>query len=191
MTTGAAVVVMHSLLTRADVQSAFDEISEKFRVGGIDLCFGEHESGRLQAIFQAQSRSAYAAPEELHGTVAAHDGRGASVNRLLRGAFVPLLVIVLAVWLASTLLMSKPNHAAPGIQTYSQLQQAVKKGQPKFKEVVFNPGKRSITATESDGKTTVSVHYPSDQSAFAFEKLLDEHSVTYDSKGTGGSHGGR
>ena len=70
------------------------------------------------------------------------------MNRLLRGAFIPLLVIVLAVWLASTLLMSKPNHAAPGIQTYSQLQKAVEKGQPKFKEVVFNPGKRSITATE-------------------------------------------
>jgi len=67
---GAAVVVMHPLLTRADVQSAFDEISEKFRVGGIDLCFAEHESGRLQAIFQAQSRSAYPAPGELHGTVA-------------------------------------------------------------------------------------------------------------------------
>ena len=108
------------------------------------------------------------------------------MNRLLRGAFIPLLVVVLAVWLASTLLMSKPNHAAPGIQTYSQLQQAIRKGQPKFKEVVFNPGKRSITATEVDGKTTVSVHYPSDQSAFAFEKLLDEHSVTYDSKGVGG-----
>ncbi len=67
---GAAVVVMHPLLTRADVQSAFDEVSEKFRVSGIDLCFGEHESGRLQAIFQAQSRSAFPAPEELHGTVA-------------------------------------------------------------------------------------------------------------------------
>ena len=67
---GAAVVDMHPPLTRADVQSAFDEISEKFCVSGIDLCFGEHESGRLQAIFQAHSRSAYPVPEELHGTVA-------------------------------------------------------------------------------------------------------------------------
>lgn len=67
---GAAVVVMHSPLTRADVRSAFDEVSEKFRVGGIDLCFEEHESGRLQAIFQAHSRSAYPVPEEPHGAVA-------------------------------------------------------------------------------------------------------------------------
>ena len=65
---GAAVVVMHPLLTRADVQSAFDEVSEKFRVGGIDLCFAEHESGRLQAIFQAHSRPRTGFPRKLHGS---------------------------------------------------------------------------------------------------------------------------
>ena len=54
---GTAVVVMHPPLTRADVRSAFDEVSEKFRVGGIDLCFEEHESGPRRAIFRAHSRS--------------------------------------------------------------------------------------------------------------------------------------
>ena len=39
-------------LTRADVRSAFDEIGEKFHVGGIDLRFAEQEDGHLQAIFQ-------------------------------------------------------------------------------------------------------------------------------------------
>ena len=73
------------------------------------------------------------------------------MSRLFRSAFIPLLAIVLVVWLASNTLMSKPRHSDQQIHTYSQLQQAVKKGQPKFKIVVFNPSKRSITATESDG----------------------------------------
>ena len=83
--------------------------------------------------------------------------------------------------------MSKPNHAAPGIQTYSQLQHAVKTGKPKFKVVVFNPGKRSITATEvgrQDDGDACTTRATSRRSQF--EKLLDEHSVTFDSKGVGG-----
>ena len=54
---GAVELVMHPPLTPADVQSAFDEVSEKFGVGGIDLCFEEHESGPRRAIFRAHSRS--------------------------------------------------------------------------------------------------------------------------------------
>jgi hypothetical protein len=67
---GAAVVVMRPPLTRADVQSAFREVSEKFCVGGIDLCFDEQESGRLRAIFRAHSRSACEVGEESHVGVA-------------------------------------------------------------------------------------------------------------------------
>jgi hypothetical protein len=48
---GAAIVVTSPLLTRADVQSAFDEISEKYHVAGIDLRFDEQDGEPLQAIF--------------------------------------------------------------------------------------------------------------------------------------------
>ena len=68
------------------------------------------------------------------------------MSRLFRSALIPLLAIVAVVWLASNTLMSKPSHAAPGIQYYSQLIDAVKAGSPKFKLVVFNPSKRSLTA---------------------------------------------
>jgi cell division protease FtsH len=108
------------------------------------------------------------------------------VSRLFRSAFIPLVAIVLVVWLASNTLMSKPSHSAAGIKTYSQLQSAIEAGSPKFKEVVFNPSKRSITATEEDGKTTVTVHYPSDQSALQFQNVLEAHGVVFDSKGVGG-----
>ena len=55
---GLAIMVLSPPLTRADVQSAFDEISEKFSVAGIELRFGEHESGCPQAVFEAHGRSA-------------------------------------------------------------------------------------------------------------------------------------
>ncbi len=108
------------------------------------------------------------------------------MSRLFRSAFIPLIAIVLVVWLASNTLMSRTSHSVPGIKTYSQLQTAIKQGKPKFEDVVFNPGKRSITATETDGKTAVTVHYPSDQSALEFQNLLAAHGVTFDSKGVGG-----
>jgi cell division protease FtsH len=108
------------------------------------------------------------------------------VSRLFRSALIPLLAIVAVVWLASNTLMSKPSHAAPNIQYYSQLITAVKAGTPKFELVVFNPSKRSITATETNGKTTVSVHYPSDQAALEFQNLLERKGINFDSKGVGG-----
>ncbi len=53
---GVAIVVSGPLLTRSDVQSAFDEISEKYRVAGIDLRFDEHDGGPLHAIFEPIDR---------------------------------------------------------------------------------------------------------------------------------------
>ncbi len=108
------------------------------------------------------------------------------MSRLFRSAFIPLLAIVLVVWLASNTLMSKQKHSASGITTLYQLQQAIKKGDPQFKLVVFNPGKRALTATEADGKTTVTVHYPTDQSATQFQNLLSLKKINFDSKGVGG-----
>ena len=51
---------------------------------------------------------------------------------------------------------------------------------------MFNPSKRSITATETDGKTTVTVHYPTDQSAHGVPEPAQRKTVNFDSKGAGG-----
>jgi cell division protease FtsH len=109
------------------------------------------------------------------------------VNRFFRSAFFPLIVIVLLVWLASQTLISKHGHAYKEVQTYSQLKTLVKDKPSQIHEIVFNPGKRSITAKlNSPPDSTVTVHYPSDQSGTQFENLLDKQGITYDSKGTGG-----
>jgi cell division protease FtsH len=105
------------------------------------------------------------------------------VNRFFRSAFFPLIVIVLLVWLASQTLIPKHGHTAQ--KTYFQLQTAIRQDPGSFQEVVFNPSKRAITATQTDN-TKITVHYPSDQSALQFQNLLDRYHVNYDSKGTGG-----
>jgi cell division protease FtsH len=107
------------------------------------------------------------------------------VSRLFRSALIPLLAIVAIVWLASNTLMSKPNHASSSIQTYSELQKAIKTGSTKFKLVEFNPSKRAITVKLDTGKSET-VHYASDQAQLQFQNLLEKYNVTFDSKGTGG-----
>jgi len=109
------------------------------------------------------------------------------VNRFFRSAFFPLIVIVLLVWLASQTLIPKHGHTNKAIKTYSDLKTAVRNDPRQIDEVVFNPDKRSITAKLSGNpESTVTVHYPSDQSQVEFENLLDKEGITYDSKGTGG-----
>jgi len=106
------------------------------------------------------------------------------VNRFFRSAFFPLIVIVLLVWLASQTLIPKHSNARPGV-TYSSLRQDIQQHPEDIKTVIFSPGKRQIGVKYVDGKSAT-VHYPTDQSELDFEKLLQQKSVLYDSKGTGG-----
>jgi cell division protease FtsH len=113
------------------------------------------------------------------------------VNRFFRSALFPLIVIVLLVYLASQTLIPKGKGTKK--ETYSQLIALVKTKPGSIGEVVFSPGKRSITATPQEGEVfdngakKISVHYPNDQSANAFQQLLERQHVTFDSKGTGSS----
>jgi len=104
------------------------------------------------------------------------------LNRFFRSALFPLIVIVLLVYLASqTLLGSGKNEKKV---TYSQIRQQVNDGT--VKEVLFVPNKREIKVTLTDD-VKEKVNYPSDESQVAFERLLQEKGVNYDSKGTGSS----
>jgi len=109
------------------------------------------------------------------------------VNRLSRRAFVPLIAVMLVVWLAGSQLMHTSSKTVTGVTTYSALQNYIASGTtPKFDLVVFDPGKRSITATQGTNGPSVTVHYPSDESALQFQDILSAHHVIFDSKGVGG-----
>jgi cell division protease FtsH len=103
------------------------------------------------------------------------------VNRFLRSAFFPLIVIVVLVWLASQTLIHSGGTTQK--RTTSQAVADVQNGQ--VKAAVFNPGKRAITLTYNDDKKAT-VHYASDQAQVRFQELLQSKHVQWDSKGTGG-----
>jgi cell division protease FtsH len=70
--------------------------------------------------------------------------------------------------------------------TYSALITRAERDPGSIHEVVFKPGNNRVEATLADG-TTVSAHYPSDQSQVLFQELLQKQNVTFDSSGTKGS----
>jgi cell division protease FtsH len=112
------------------------------------------------------------------------------VNRFFRSALFPLVIIAALVWLA---LQTLGGHStATSKLTLSQVQQDITKCNVTassgcaFTEIVFNPNKQALNYTLID-KTKGSVHYPSDQSAADLQKLMAQHNVQFDSKGTGGS----
>jgi cell division protease FtsH len=112
------------------------------------------------------------------------------VNRFFRSALFPLVIIAALVWLALQTLggQSQPTSKL----TLSQVQKKIEACNTNatsgcaFSEIVFNPNKQALNYTLND-KTKGSVHYPSDQSAADLQKLMADHSVSFDSKGTGGS----
>ncbi|HEY8645062.1 MAG TPA: ATP-dependent zinc metalloprotease FtsH [Gaiellaceae bacterium] len=93
-------------------------------------------------------------------------------------------MIVLLVWLASQTLIPKHNNTRPNV-TYSSLRQEITQHPEDIQKILFTPGKRQIGVTFAGGKTA-NVHYPTDQSELDFEKLLQQKSISYDSKGVGG-----
>ncbi|HVU78352.1 MAG TPA: ATP-dependent zinc metalloprotease FtsH [Gaiellaceae bacterium] len=103
------------------------------------------------------------------------------MNRFVRSAFFPLLVIVLLVWLASQTLIPKGGSSEK--LTTSQAISQVKAGGVTSAD--FNPSKRAISLKLADGKSAT-VHYASDQAQLQFQDLLQKYNVKWDSKGTGG-----
>jgi cell division protease FtsH len=104
------------------------------------------------------------------------------MNRFFRSALFPLVVIVLLVYLASQTLIPRKDSAQK--ITYSELITRAQAGD--VSEVKFTPTRQQINATLDSGQK-VKVFYPTPQSQFDFQKILQEQNVTFDSKGTGTS----
>jgi len=109
------------------------------------------------------------------------------LSRFFRSALFPLIVIVLLVYLASQTLLPGRSAQAQKI-TYSELITRVQTDSASFKSVLFEPKSRGIQAELNDG-TKFKVNYPTDQSQFEFQQLLQNASppIKFDSKGTGDS----
>jgi cell division protease FtsH len=104
------------------------------------------------------------------------------MNRFFRSGLLPLILIVLVVYLASSQFMGGGKNEKK--VTLSQFQTQVQGGQ--VESAVFNPPKQSISYKLTD-ETKGTVHYPSEQSVPGLQRLLNENHVEYDSKGVGTS----
>jgi cell division protease FtsH len=104
------------------------------------------------------------------------------VNRFFRSALFPLIIIVLLVYLASQTLL--PGRQEERKVTYSEAITQVKNGS--VNEALFVPNRQQINLTFVGGEKA-KVNYPTPQSATAFQNLLQEEGVKFDSKGTGSS----
>ena len=106
------------------------------------------------------------------------------MNRFFRSGLLPLILIVLVVYLASTQLMHGSKNTKS--YTYSDFISQVKNDN--VESAVFNPNKQSISFTLKNNEPKGSVHYPSTQSPVQLTTLMEAHGVTsFDSKGVGGS----
>jgi len=106
------------------------------------------------------------------------------VNRFLRSALFPVVVITLIVWLGTQTLMGHKKSAPK--ETLSQAIGLVETKPLTIREVVFNPNKHQADFTLIDG-SKFSVYYATDQSQANFQQQLEKQNVTFDSKGVGTS----
>ncbi|MDQ4081986.1 MAG: AAA family ATPase, partial [Actinomycetota bacterium] len=105
------------------------------------------------------------------------------MSRFFRSALFPLILIVLLVYLASQTLL--PSRDERQKIPYSALIEQVEDDPSSVSELVFSPKGRSIDATVDGQK--IKTNYPSDESQAAFQRVLQERGVEFDSKGTGES----
>lgn len=106
------------------------------------------------------------------------------MNRFLRSALFPVVVITLIVWLGTQTLMN--NHSKTKRETLSNVYDRVETAPSSIKQVVFNPNKHQAQVVLFGGEK-YNVYYASDQSQADLQKQLENNKVAFDSKGIGTS----
>jgi ATP-dependent metalloprotease FtsH len=106
------------------------------------------------------------------------------VNRFLRSALFPVVVITLIVWLGTQTLMGHRKTAKK--ETTSDLYALVESQPQSIKEVVFVPNKHQAQVTLTDN-SRFNVYWASDQAQADLQRQLLKAHVAFDSKGIGTS----
>jgi cell division protease FtsH len=109
------------------------------------------------------------------------------LNRFFRSALFPLIIIVVLAYLAMNTLTGDDNQREK--RTYSQVIELVRDDPEAIKQAVFEPKGQKLSLELDDGDK-IATNYPTPESQYALEELMQSKGVTYDSKGTGGSFWG-
>ncbi len=102
----------------------------------------------------------------------------------------PLLLIALVLIVGVPIALASLSRSGGRERlAYSELITLAQRDPSQLSAVVFKPKSQKIEAALADGRR-ISVHYPSDESQIAFQRLLERQGVVFDSTGTpGGSSG--
>ncbi len=106
------------------------------------------------------------------------------MNRFLRSALFPVVVITLIVWLGTQTLMGHRQKTTKRIT--SDLTTLVRNQPGTIKQVTFNPNKHQVQVLQIDGQK-FNVYYATDEAQADLQKELQAHGVAFDSKGIGTS----
>jgi cell division protease FtsH len=107
------------------------------------------------------------------------------MNRFFRSALFPLIILVVLAWVAMNTLTGDDQEAEK--KTYSELIAMAREQPSPIDRVVFDPRKHEIAATLKGDEAELVVHYPSDESQIALQRILEQNDIVFDSKGTGSS----
>jgi cell division protease FtsH len=105
------------------------------------------------------------------------------LNRFFRSALFPLIIIAALVWLALQTLGGGGQKSTAW--TTSQAYQQIRDNPRDVSQVTIDPNKQSLSLVVGDKK--YSVHYATDQSEAALEKVMIANNVSFNSKGIGSS----
>jgi len=106
------------------------------------------------------------------------------VNRFLRSALFPVVVITLIVWLGTQTLMSHKEKTKK--ETTSQAINLVKTNASSIDAVIFNPNKHQAQFRLKGGDK-FNVYYATDQAQLRMQTEMEDNGVNFDSKGIGTS----
>ena len=100
---------------------------------------------------------------------------------MVRSALFPLVLVVLLVYLASQTLLSNDDGGDAGERRYSDVKTLLRESATQVELATFDPPDRRIELRLDDGRE-LRASYPSDESAFALEQLLDAARVPHDAE---------
>ncbi len=106
------------------------------------------------------------------------------MNRFLRSALFPVVVITLIVWLGTQTLMSHKEKTKK--ETTSQAINLVKTNASSIDAVIFNPNKHQAQFRLKGGDK-FNVYYATDQAQLRMQTEMEDNGVNFDSKGIGTS----
>lgn len=113
------------------------------------------------------------------------DRRSGSTRSAGRWAFAVLLVLVLGIWGVSQTLLPSDDDEREQLP-YSEVKRLAQEEPERIEHLEFQPDERRIVVRFRAG-TSADSSYPSDASAAAFERTLDEQGIAYSAEPGGES----